>query len=284
MKDCHVSRSRGLWLLLCFAAIQPAHGQTPSLLNNVGYTDETGPGSNLSSTNSNPLTITGTTGFISTSVNYLGFSGNTSTLEGPADPQGNSTLGGESASFTRSVDFLTFVNAPDKITGTLVVTLTTVSTSGTNAFGNNSAYAEVQLVPLAGNGVNFQVLATELSGSPTTLSQNYCTACSYSPSSGEMVIPFTFDDGSGPYDLQLAASLVSNLGGNAGIAGSVTHFNLPCGVSISAASGTSYPIQYPDTCQNGGGSSSDGPMPPWALVSLGVGLCGIASRRLKQAG
>ncbi len=279
-----VVKAIGIALFVLGATAQRALAQSASLLNNVGYTDENGSSSSLSSTNSNPLVITGATGSISSSIDYLSFSGQTSTKEGPANSDGNSTLGGKSSSFGRAIDSLTFVGAPYPFTGTLVVTLTNVSASGTNAFGNNSAYADVTLVPGAGTAVHFEVLANEFYGSPTILSQNYCTACSYDPSTGRMVIPFTFYNSSGPYNLQLVASVTSNLGGNAGVSGSVTYFTLPCGVSISSASGASYPVQYIGTCQNnGGGNSSDGPMPPWALGALGVGLLGIASRRLKKA-
>jgi alpha-tubulin suppressor-like RCC1 family protein len=33
----------------------------------------------------------------------------------------------------------------------------------------------------------------------------------------------------------------------------------------------------------GSESSTDGPMPPWSLYALGVGLIGVASRRLRKA-
>jgi len=54
-------------------------------------------------------------------------------------------------------------------------------------------------------------------------------------------------------------------------------------VGTAGSGGGSQEVSSTVLAAVGGGPSSDGPMPPWALGALGAGLVGIASRRLRKS-
>lgn len=274
----------------------------PSLSNTVTYSDWTSASAICSlpiqppnystttqtTTNSDPVALSGVSGSASSTVTYLGAAIQIVTTGCP------NIMSGSTASVrSQTNDILTFLGGTGSGGGTVVMSFgnSQVASSVTNYNYLSDGYyemnAEMDAGPGSGNNLfNSGYSVSVVEGSMSSSQGCSSGGCSFNAATNQYLVPFSF-----PYGVPLHFGFNED-GAGAGngylvnFTGAVS-FIIPCGTTITAASGVNYPVQYSPTgaCSTnsgGSGAAADAPIPPWALGMLAATLVGITLRRPRK--
>jgi hypothetical protein len=275
--------------------------QAQSLVNTGNYCDELGPGYtnpctpgiSVSAPNSAPIVFTGAYGGVTSTVTYDTIVAEVSTT-GYITPASWSGSGGGTAE--RTVDTVTISGGSGSASGVMILTLSQFSTSpgpvdfSTGGLVDNNPYQEaaVSVNPAIGSpdtwpgggwSADFSQSWQQTSSPQISTSFSGSSSATYNPLTQQIIVPFTFVYGVAA-PLSVNANLQSNDGAVAQVNASLT-FQLPAGATLTAASGTQYPVTYSGSNP---GNSVDAPLPLWAMVALGCALLILSLRRQSGRG